>query len=94
MKQLQEIWKEHEQGIWQVNGLDEKVLKTTIAQEAVSIHLLEDQLLLIPSRVANIKCQVAKHENTIKFQEPSGFETIETYANVCKKFINDQVGPT
>ena len=44
--------------------------------------------------MVNIKSQAAKHEITIIFLEPSGFETIATDANVWKKFINDQAGPT
>ena len=70
------------------------MLKTAIAQAAVSSHLLEDQLHLIPARVANIKAQVAKHEVTIRFLEPSEFETIVANANIWKKFINDVAGYT
>ena len=55
LKQLQFKWQEDESGIQLVKSLDEKVLKTVIAQAAVSNHLLEDQLHLIPARVANIK---------------------------------------
>ena len=44
LKRLQERWQEDEQAIQLVMGLDEKVLKTEIAQEVVSNHLLEDQL--------------------------------------------------
>ena len=77
-----------------VKLLDEKVLKIAIAQAEVSIHLLEDQLHPIPSKVENIKSQFAKHEITIRFLEPSGFETIAIDANVWKKFMNDQVGPS
>ena len=91
---MQEIWQEDEQGIQLVKGLDEKVLKTAIAQAVVSSHLLEYQLHPIPARVVNIKSQVAKHEITIIFLEPSGFKTIATDANVWKKFMNDQVGPS
>ena len=94
LKQLQERWREDEQGIQLVKGLDEKVLKTAIAQAAFSSHLLEDQLRLISSRVENIKSQVAKHEITIRFLEPFGFETIATDANIWKKIINDVVGST
>ena len=83
---MQVRWQEDEQGTQLVKGLDEKVLKTAIAQTTVSSHLLEDQLRLIPARVANIKSQVAKHEITIRFLEPSCFETIETYVNIWKKF--------
>ena len=70
------------------------MLKTAIAQAAVSSHLLEDQLHLIPSRVVNIKSQVAKNEITIIFLEPFGFETIAADATVWKKIMNDQVGPS
>ena len=94
LKQLQVIWQADEQGIQLVKGLDEKVLKAAIAQAAMSSNLLEDQLRLIPAKVANIKSQVAKHEITIRFLEPSGFETIAVDANVWNKLINDQDGPT
>ena len=94
LNKLQERWKEDEQAIQLVKGLDEKVLKTAIAQAAVSSHLLEDQLHVILARVVNIKSQVAKHEITIRFLEPSGFETIVADAIVWKKFMNDQAGPS
>ena len=94
LKQLQVRWQENELGIQLVKSLDEKVLKTVISQEVVSNHLLEDRLCLIPARVANIKAQVSKHEITIRFLEPSGFETIATDANICKQFINDVAGST
>ena len=73
LEQLQVRWLKDEQSIQLVKGLDEKVLKIAIAQATVSSHLLEDQLRLIPARVANIKSQVAKHEITIGFLDPSGF---------------------
>ena len=60
----------------------------------MSSHLLEDQLRLIPARVANLKSQVAKHEITIRFLEPFGFEIIAADENVWKKFVNDQARPT
>ena len=94
LKKLQERWKEDEKCTQLVKGLDEKVLKTAIAHATISSHLLEDQLRLILARVANIKSQVAKHEITIIFLEPSRFKTIATYANIWKKIINDMVGPT
>ena len=74
--------------------LDEKVLKTEIAHAAVSSHLLEDQLRLISARVVSIKAQVAKHEITIRFLEPSGFKNIASYANMWKKFMSDKAGPS
>ena len=79
---MQERCQEDEQGIQLVKGLDEKVLKTAIAQVAVSSHLLEDQLRLIPAKVENIKSQFSKHEITIRFLEPSGFKTIAIDANI------------
>ena len=54
-----------------IKSLDERVLKNVIAQVAVSNCLLEDQLRVLPARMANIKAQVAKHEVTIRFLEPS-----------------------
>ena len=92
LKQLQEQCNEDEHAIQLVKGLDEKVLKTEIIHAKVSSHLLEDQLHLIPARVANIKSEATKHEITIRFLEPSGFENIATYANVWKKLMNDQAG--
>ena len=55
---------------------------------------MEDQIRLIPTRVASMKVQVSKHEITIRFLEPSGFENIALDANVWKKFMNDQAGPS
>ena len=94
LKQLQERWQEDEQAIQLVKGLDEKVLKIAIAEEAVSNHLLEDQLRLIPGIMVNIKSQAAKHEITIRFLEPSGFENIVADIIAWKKFMNEQVGPS
>ena len=85
---MQVRWLEDEQSIQLVKGLDEKVLKIAIAQAAVSSHLLEDQLQLILARGENIKSQVAKHEITIIFLEPSRFQTITTDEKIWKKFIN------
>ena len=67
LKQLQERWQEDEQGIQLIKGLDEKVLKTTIAQETFSSHLLEDQLCLTPPRVANINLKF------LNVRSPSSF---------------------
>ena len=94
LKQLQARWQEDELSIQLIKILDEKVLRTVIAQATVSNYLLEDQLELIPARMANIKAQVSKHEVTIRFLEPSEFETIVTDANTWRHFINEVVGPT
>ena len=74
--------------------LDEEVLKTEIAHAAVSSHLLEDELHLIPARVVGVKAQAAKNEITIRFLEPSGFENIAVDANAWRKFMNEQAGPS
>ena len=92
LKQLQERCNEDEDAIQLVKGLDEKVLKTEIAHATVSSHLLEEQLRLILVRVASVKAQTAKHEITIRFLEPSGFESITSESNVWKKFMNDPIG--
>ena len=74
--------------------LHEEVLKTEIAHGAISSHLLEDQVHLISARVASIKAQVAKHEITIRFLEPSSFENIAADANAWRKFVNEQADPS
>ena len=84
LKQLHDRWEEDELSVQLIKILDERVLKNVIAQEAVRNHILEDQLRLLPARMANIKSQVAKHEVTIRFLEPSKFETIVTDANTWK----------
>ena len=43
LKQLQSRWQEDELGIQMIKRLDEKVLRTVMAQAAVSNHLLEYQ---------------------------------------------------
>ena len=73
--------------------LDEEVLKTEISHAIVSSHLLEDKLWMIPTRVAGIKAQAAKHEITIRFLEPSGFENIAADANAWRKFMNEKSEP-
>ena len=60
----------------------------------MSSHLPEDHLRLIPIRVACVKSQAAKHEITIIFLDPSGFENIAADANAWRKFMNEQVGPS
>ena len=60
----------------------------------MSIHLLEDHLLLIHTRITGVKTKVAQHEITIRFLEPYVFVNIAADANVWKKFMNEQVGPS
>ena len=60
----------------------------------MSIHLLEDQLHLIPARIEGVKTQAAKYEINIRFLEPSRFESIAADANAWKKFTNEQAGPS
>ena len=94
LKHLHERCSEDEQAIQQVKELDEKILKTKVAHAAVSIHLQEDQLCLIPARIASIKTPSSQHEITIRFLEPSGFENIAAEANIWRKFMNEQAGPS
>ena len=61
------MYKEDEQEIHQFKDLDEWILKNAVAHAAVSIHLLEDQLRLIPSRIAGVNTQAAKYEINIQF---------------------------
>ena len=70
------------------------MLKVEIEHAAVSSHLMEDQLRLILARVEGIKYQDARHEITIRFLEPSGFENIAADANAWRKFMNEQVEPS
>ena len=55
LKHLQDKRSEDEQAIQRVKELDEKILKIEVAHVVVSIHLLEDQLRLIPGRITGIK---------------------------------------
>ena len=64
------------------------------AHAAVSIHLLEDHMRLIPTRIEGVKTQAAKYKINIRFLEPSRFESIAADANAWKKFTNEQVGPS
>ena len=94
LKNLQDRYNEDEQAIQQVKELDEKILKTEVGHAAMSIHLLEDQLRLIPSQIAGIKTMAAQHEITIKFLNPSGFENIAAEENIWINFMNEQAGPS
>ena len=76
-------------GIQLIKSLDEKVLKSVIAQATVNSCQLEDQLRVLPARMSNIKAQAAKHEVTVRFLEPSDFEKIMTDAMEWKQFINE-----
>ena len=55
LKKLQEILQEDELGIQLIKILSEKVIKSVTSQAAVSNFLLEDQLRVLPVRMANIK---------------------------------------
>ena len=56
--------------IQQLKDLDERNLKNAVAHAAVSIHLLEDQLRLSPTRIEGFRNQAAKYEINICFLEP------------------------
>ena len=94
LKHLQDRYQEDEQEIQQVKDLDEWILKNAVAHAAVSIHLLEDQLRLSPSRIEGVKNQATKYDINIQFLEPSGFEGITIDAHAWKKFSSKQAGPS
>ena len=83
------MYQEDEQEIQQVKDLDEQIMKNARAHATVSIHLLQDQLHLIPARIEVVKNQAAKYEINICFLEPPDFEGIAAEARELKKFIND-----
>ena len=64
-----------------------KVIKSVIPQAAVSNFILEDQIRVIPARMADIKTQASKHEVTIWFLEPTEFEIIVSDVVAWKQFI-------
>ena len=94
LKHLQDRYKEDEQEIQHVKDLDEWILKNAVAHAAMSIHLLEDQLCLIPARIEGVKTQATKYEINIRFLEPSRFETIAVDANAWKNFTNEKAEPS
>ena len=94
IEQLYNRYHEDEQEIQQVKDLDEQILKNAVAHVAVSIHLLEEQLRMSPTRIELVKNQAAKYEINIHFLEPSDFEGIATEAQAWRKFIDDQAGPS
>ena len=94
LKHLHDRYKEDEQAIQQVKDLDEWILKNEVAHATVSIHLLEDQMHLIPTRIDGVKTQAAKYDINMRFLEPSAFESIAEDANAWKKFTNEQDGPS
>ena len=94
MKYLHDRLQEDELHIQLVKGLNEKVIKCLVAQAAVSNCLLEDRLQVTPPKVADIKTQLSKHEVTVRFLEPSNFETIASDAVAWKQFRNELTGPT
>ena len=76
LQQLHTRFQEDERNIQLIKNLDERVLKNVIAQVAVSNCLLEDQLRLLPTRMADIRAQISKHEVTVRFLEPVELEII------------------
>ena len=75
---------EYELDIQLIKSLSEKVIKSVIAQAAVSNFLSEDQLQVTPPRVADIITQLSKNEVTVKFLEPRYFGIISSDAMAWK----------
>ena len=71
---LQRRYQEDGQRIQHIKALDEQTLRNEVAHSAVSVHLLEDQLLLSTTRIEVIRNQAAKFEINIRFLEPFKFE--------------------
>ena len=76
LKQLHDRMQEDELIIQLIKGLNEKVIKSMVSQDAVSKYLLEYQLRVTPPRVADIKTQLSKHEVMFKFLEATDFGII------------------
>ena len=55
--------------------------------------LLEDQLRLLPTRMAGIRAHISKHEVTVIFLELAEFEIIASDAKAWKQSIADLNGP-
>ena len=94
MKYLHDRLQEDELIIPQVKGLNEKIVKSLVAQAVVSNCLLEDQLRVIPQRVAKIKSQLVVHEVLVRILEPMDFRTIVEDVVAWKQFVDGLVGST
>ena len=94
MEILQKRYQEDERRIQHIKALDEQTLRNEVDHSAVSVQLLEYQLLLSASRIEAIRNQAAKFEINIRFLEPSEFESIASEASAWRKFLNNQVGPS
>ena len=89
LKYLHDRLQEDELHIQLVKVLNEKVIKSLVAQVAINNCLLEDQLRVTPPRVADIKTQPSKHKVTVIFLEPTDFETIAADAVPWKQVMNE-----
>ena len=65
------------------------MIKSVIAQAAINNCLLEDQVRVIPARMADIKTQASKHEVTVRFLEATEFEIIVSDVVAWKQFITE-----
>ena len=68
------MW-EDDLGIQQVKGITEKVVKSLVAQAAVSNFLLEYHIKVNPSKLVGIQSQLAIHEVTVRLMEPTDYKT-------------------
>ena len=94
MKHLHDRLQEDELSIQLIKGLNEKVIKSMVAQYVVSNCILEDRLRVTPPRVADIKTQLSKHEVTVRLLEPTYFVIINSDVMAWKQFFNELIGPT
>ena len=70
------------------------MVKSLVAQAAISNCLLEDQLVVTPPKATEIKSQLVIHEVTDRLLEPMDFKTIIVEDVAWKEFIGGSIGPS
>ena len=68
------------------------MVKSLVAQEAVSNCLLEYQLRVTPPKVAGIQSQLAIHEMAVRLLDLMDYKTITVEATTWKYFIGGPAG--
>ena len=64
MKNLQEKLQIDEQGIQNIERINEEAIRNWVVQASVHKYILEYLLMLTPPKVKEIESQLAKHEVT------------------------------
>ena len=81
LKYLQDRLHEDELSIQKIEDITEEVIKNWISKAFFSNYLLEDLYRVTPTKMNEIKSQLAVHEVTIKLLEPVDYKTIAEEAN-------------